>query len=136
MAKSLRRLTRVGNGLINLDYKQSNESCWYCLISLNSRPPTSAQWCIGAVAVPTSTSGAVKRITAYFLEESRARIAIVHSTLLAELGPALAGQRYCTNAIVCGDPADGYIQWKQFLKDGSPNLDAAPTNKDDAAFWR
>ena len=45
---------------------------------------------IGAVAVPTSTALRASDY-AYFLEESRARIAIVHSTLLAEFGPALLG---------------------------------------------
>ena len=89
---------------------------------------------IGAVAVPTSTALRASDY-AYFLEESRARIAIVHSTLLAEFGPALLGQRYCRSVIVCGDPVDGYIRWNQFLEDSSPELEAAPTSKDDAAFW-
>ena len=76
---------------------------------------------IGAVAVPTSTALRASDY-AYFLEESRARIAIVHSTLLAEFAPALSGQRYCTNVIVCGEPVDGYIHWNQFLEDASPQL--------------
>ena len=57
---------------------------------------------IGAVAVPTSTALRASDY-AYFLEESRARVAIVHSALLAEFAPALSAQRYCTNVIVCGD---------------------------------
>ena len=89
---------------------------------------------IGAVAVPTSTA---LRTTdyAYFLRESRARIAIVHSTLLGEFAPALLGQRYCTNVILCGEPVSGYTHWTQFLRDAPEKLEAAPVSKDDAAFW-
>jgi benzoate-CoA ligase family protein len=114
------------------------------------------------VAVPTSTALRANDY-AWFLEESRAGIAIVHSTLLNEFERALSGQRYCKHVIVCGEPvaarAEGsvvrdegtsaqaersvvrddraatYIHWDQFLKEASPELDAAPTNKDAAAFW-
>ena len=128
------QVNRIGNGLLNLGLQEEQR----VLLVLPDIPEFVAAYFgtmkIGAVAVPTSTalrSGDY----AYFLEESRARLAIVHSTLLAEFGPALAGQRYCANAIVCGDPADGFIHWNQLLKDGSPKLEGAPTRKDDAAFW-
>jgi acyl-coenzyme A synthetase/AMP-(fatty) acid ligase len=89
---------------------------------------------IGAVAVPTST---VLRAAdyAYFLEESQARIAIVHSTLLAEFAPAVSPLRYCKNVIVCGEPVLGYTHWNEFLRDASSELEPVPTSKDDAAFW-
>jgi len=88
---------------------------------------------MGAVAVPTSTALRASDY-AYFLDESRAGIAIVHSTLHAEFEPALSGQRYCRHAIVCGEPVAGYIHWDQFVKEASPGLEAAPTSKDAAAF--
>ena len=89
---------------------------------------------MGAVAVPTSTALRASDY-AYFLEESRARIAIVHSTVFAEFGPALVGQRYCRNVIVCGDPVDGCLHWDEFLNNSAPDREPAPTSKDDAAFW-
>lgn len=133
-AEIAEQVNRVANGLLNLGLQEEQR----VLLVLPDIPEFAAAYFgamkIGAVAVPTSTALRSSDY-AYFLEESRARLAIVHSTLLAEFGPALVGQRYCTNAIVCGEPADGYIQWNQLLKDASPNLDAAPTSKDDAAFW-
>jgi len=128
------QVNRVGNGLLNLGLQEEQR----VLLVLPDIPEFAAAYFgtmkIGAVAVPTSTALRSSDY-AYFLEESRARLAIVHSTLLAEFRPALAGQRYCTNVIVCGEPADGYIQWNQFLENSSPKLEAASTNKDDAAFW-
>jgi benzoate-CoA ligase family protein len=133
-AEIAEQVNRVGNGLLSLGLQEEQR----VLLVLPDIPEFAAAYFgtmkIGAVAVPTSTALRSSDY-AYFLEESRARLAIVHSTLLAEFGPALAGQRYCTNVIVCGEPADGYIQWDQLLNDGSPKLDAAPTSKDDAAFW-
>src|SRR5439155_12030974 len=58
-----------------------------------------------------------------------------HSTLMQEFAPALVGQRYCKDVIACGEPVEGYIHWDQFLDQASPKLEAAPTSKEDAAFW-
>jgi benzoate-CoA ligase family protein len=128
------QVNRAGNGLLNLGLQIEQR----VLLVLPDIPEFAAAYFgamkIGAVAVPTSTALRASDY-AYFLEETRARIAIVHSTLLPEFVPALSGQRYCKNVIVCGEPADGYIHWNQFSKDGSPKLEPAPTSKDDAAFW-
>jgi benzoate-CoA ligase family protein len=133
-------VNRVGNGLLHLGLQQEQR----VLLVLPDIPEFAAAYFgaikIGAVAVPTSTalrSGDY----AYFLEESRAPIAIVHSTLLAEFGPALSRQRYCKRVIVCGEPSAcgesvaGYIHWNQFLENRPSSLEAAPTSKDHAAFW-
>jgi benzoate-CoA ligase len=128
------QVNRVGNGLLHLGIQEEQR----VLLALPDIPEFAVAYFgamkIGAVAVPTSTASRAGDY-AYFLEESRARIAIVHSTVLAEFTPALAGQRYCTNVIVCGDPADGYIPWEQFVAGSSPELEPAPTSKDDTAFW-
>jgi benzoate-CoA ligase len=128
------QVNRVGNGLLNLGIQEEQR----VLLVLPDIPEFAAAYLgtmkIGAVAVPTSTALRSSDY-AYFLKESRARVAIVHSTLLAELGPALASQPYCTNVVVCGEPGDDYIQWDQFLKEASSKLEATPTSKDDAAFW-
>jgi benzoate-CoA ligase len=128
------QVDRVGNGLLNLGLQEEQR----VLLVLPDIPEFAAAYFgvmkIGAVAVPTSTALRAADY-AYFLEETRARIAIVHSTLLGEFETALSGQRYCTNVIVCGKTADGYIPWNQFLQDASPKLETAPTSKDAAAFW-
>jgi len=125
---------RVGNGLLALGLQEEQR----VLLVLPDTPEFAAAYFgtmkIGAVAVPTSTALRASDY-AHFLQESRARIAIVHSTLLGEFAPALSQQRYCRNVVVCGDSVDSYIPWNQFLNSGAPTLEPAPTNKDSAAFW-
>jgi benzoate-CoA ligase len=128
------QIDRAGNGLLQLGLEEEQR----VLLLLPDSPEFAAAYFgamkIGAVAVPSSTALRASEY-AYFLEESRARIAIVHSTLLGEFEKALAGQRCCRHVIVCGDPARSYIHWNQLLESGAPHLDPAPTSKDDAAFW-
>src|SRR5580658_5506647 len=80
---------RVGNGLLKLGLQPGQR----VLLVLPDIPEFAAAYFgvlkIGAVAVPTNTALRANDY-AYFLEESQARVAIVSSTLLAELGPALA----------------------------------------------
>lgn len=125
---------RAGNALLHLGLQEEQR----VLLVLPDVPEFAAAYFgvmrIGAVAVPTSTALRASDY-AYFLEESRARIAIVHSTVFAEFGPALAMQRYCRNVIVCGDPVDGFLCWDEFLKNSAPDGEPTPTSKDDAAFW-
>jgi benzoate-CoA ligase len=128
------QVDRVGNGLLKLGLQEEQR----VLLVLPDVPEFAAAYFgamkIGAIAVPTSTALRASDY-AYFLEESRARIAIVHSTQFGEFRAALSGQRYCTNVIVCGEPVDGYLHWTRFVNEASPKLDAARTTKNDAAFW-
>src|SRR5262249_44065185 len=89
---------------------------------------------IGAVAVPTSTalrSGDYE----YFLQESRARVLIVHAALLPEVEPILDRSRYLRHVIVCGDQTGSHRSWRTWLEDSADTLDPAPTSADDVAFW-
>ena len=128
------QVNRVGNALRKLGVQEEQR----VLLVLPDVSEFAAAYLgtmkIGAVAVPTSTALRAGDY-AYFLDESRARVAIVHSTLLGEFGPALRDQRYCRNVVVCGEPVEGYTSWSQFLDSGSPELEPAPTSKDDVAFW-
>jgi benzoate-CoA ligase len=129
-----RHIDRVGNGLRRLGLEEEQR----VLLVLPDIAEFAAAYFgamkVGAVPVPTSTALRAADY-AYFLEESRARVAIVHSTLLAEFGPAIAGHRFCTKVIVCGDRVDGYIPWDQLVESGSRECETAPTSKEDAAFW-
>lgn len=127
-------VNRVGNSLLHLGLQQEQR----VLLVLPDSPEFAAAYFgtmrVGAVVVPTSTAMRANDY-AHFLEDSRARIVIVHSSLLPEFRPALSGQRHCKHVIVCGDPVSGCLNWDQLLKEASPTLDAAATSKDDAAFW-
>jgi len=133
-AEIAEQINRVGNGLLKLGLQEEQR----VLLLLPDAPEFVAAYFgamkIGAVAVPTSTAARANDY-AYFLRESRARIAIVHSTLLGELAPALSGQHDCKNVVVCGEPVGGYTCWSEFLQDASAKLRPTPTCKDDAAFW-
>ena len=77
------QINRAANGLLDLSLQQEQR----VLLVVPDTPEFAAAYFgamkIGAVAVPTSTALRAADY-AYFLQESRARIAIVHSTLLPE----------------------------------------------------
>ncbi|MGH9744744.1 MAG: benzoate-CoA ligase family protein [Candidatus Acidiferrales bacterium] len=127
-------INRVGNGLLRLGLQEEQRVLLVLPDSLEFAAAYFGSMKMGAVAVPTNT--ALRQMDyAYFLRESRAKIAFVHSTLLTEFTPALVGQQYCRKVVACGERVDGYLHWDEFLRDNSPELEAAPTSKDDAAFW-
>ena len=128
------QVNRLGNALLRLGVQAEQR----VLLVLPDIPEFAAAYFgamkIGAVAVPTSTALRASDYS-WFLEESRARVAIVEAALLKEFGPALTGGHCCKHVIVCGEPADGHLHWDTVMKRASPTLESAPTSKDDAAFW-
>jgi benzoate-CoA ligase family protein len=128
------QVNRAGNALRELGVQEEQR----VLLLLPDCPEFAAAYFgamkIGAVAVPTST--ALRSVDySYFLTESRAKVLIVHSSQYPEVAPALAEQRYLRNVIVCGGNQHGHINWEEWLASSSPELDPAPTSKDDLAFW-
>ena len=127
-------VNRVGNGLLSLGLQEEQR----VLLLLPDSPEFAVAYFgiikIGAVAVPSSTAGRTADHD-YALTESRARILIVHSTLLDEVSPVLSRQRFLRHIIVVGEPQPGYLHWDQWLAKNSPELDAADTREDDVAFW-
>jgi benzoate-CoA ligase family protein len=91
---------------------------------------------IGAVPVPVNTllKPADYR---YMLNNSRARVAVVSSSLLPQIEAIPRGElRYLEHVVVVGeDPPKGTIAFAQIMAESSPALEAEPTSKDDAAFW-
>jgi len=125
---------RLGNGLLDLGVELEQR----VLLLLPDTPEFAVAYFgtmkIGAVAVPTNTALRASDY-AYFLEESRAKVAIVDAALFDEFRQALPRQRYCRNVIVRGGSAEGCTDWEQLLERSSPDLEMAPTSKEDAAFW-
>ena len=128
------QVNRAGNALLRLGLQEEQRVLLVLPDSLEFAAAYFGAMKIGAVPVPTSTAMRTGDY-AHFLVDSRAKIAIVHSMYLPEVGPALSDQRYCRNVIVCGEHADGCIDWDEFLSRESPDLEAALTCKDDSAFW-
>ena len=98
---------------------------------------------IGAVAVPLNTllKAADYR---YMLNDSRARVLVVHGSILDRVLEVRSELKYLEHVIVAGDdglPADeadpdaGLLDLQALLDEASPELTPAETSKDDAAFW-
>jgi len=88
---------------------------------------------IGAVAVPLNTY-LREQDYQYLLNDSRARVLIVHDSLapVIHLIPR-ERRRYLESIVVAGGPAAGGFEDR--LSAASPQLDAIETSKDDSAFW-
>jgi benzoate-CoA ligase family protein len=89
---------------------------------------------IGAVPIPINTMMRGQDYL-YFLNDSRARVAIISEPLLAEAGPILSQARYLKHVVVVGKPGAGQLGFDGWLSKASSTLEAADTSKDDACFW-
>jgi benzoate-CoA ligase len=71
----------------------------------------------------------------YFLNDSRAKVAIISEPLLAEAGQILSQAKYLRHVVVVGKAQGKQLAFDQWVGKASTKLDAAETSKDDAAFW-
>jgi benzoate-CoA ligase len=88
---------------------------------------------IGAVPVPVNT---LLRTADYvhFLDDSRARVAVVSAPLLGEAAPALDQAAHLDHVLVAGPPGP-FLSWEDHVTRASQSLEAADTSRDDPAFW-
>jgi benzoate-CoA ligase family protein len=127
-------VNRTGNALLDLGVQR--EQRVLCLL-LDSPEFLAAFWGamkIGAIPIPVNTMMRSQDYL-YFLDDSRAPVAIVSEPLLAEAGPALAQARYLKHAVVAGKPGAGQIAFDEWVAKALSRLDTVETSKDDAAFW-
>ncbi|MBM3861892.1 MAG: benzoate-CoA ligase family protein [Verrucomicrobia bacterium] len=89
---------------------------------------------IGAVSIPINTN-LLPEDYEYLLNDCRARVVIVHSSLLSKLVEIRPQLRYAEHLLVTGEPAADALNFEQLLAAASPALECADTRKDDAAFW-
>jgi len=134
-AQLLERTNRVGSGLKQLGVRPEER----VQLLIVDRPEFLYSFFgaikIGAVAVPTNTLLKSEEYE-YLLNDTRARVAIVSDSLLPRI-EAIPRERLRSLAqiIVVGEAASGASSFTQFMNAGSPDLEAEPTCKDDAAFW-
>ena len=76
-----------------------------------------------------------KRRHLYFLNDSRARVAVISAPLLAEVGPVLGQARFLKHVLIAGGNPGPYLSYEDQVARASARLEAAPTSRDDAAFW-
>src|SRR5688572_4298055 len=75
---------------------------------------------------------------AYYRAYTKARVAIVHSEVLAEFTPAAEKARWLETVLVVGPERGGFTSFEQALAgehDGSPRAECEPTGPDDLAGW-
>ncbi len=75
---------------------------------------------------------------AYYLAYTRARVAIVHASVLPEFGPAAAEARLLEEVLVVGGDAGGFTSYEQALEAepaGAAAGECEPTGPDDLAGW-
>ena len=132
----LSSVNRLGNGLKELGVRMEER----VLLLLLDTPEFAISFFgaikIGAVPVPVNT---LLKPTdyKYLLNNCRARIAIVTESLLPLIETIPRNElRYLEKIIPVGATASAAnISFDDFLKSSSAALEAAPTCKDDAAFW-
>jgi len=90
---------------------------------------------IGAVPIPTNTLMRTADYL-YFLDDSRAKVAVVSGALLAEAGPALAEAKYLKHVLVAGGAPGRFMSYEDRIAKASSTLAAAATSRDDPAYWQ
>ena len=112
-------VNRTGNALLDLGVRP--EQRVLCLL-LDSPEFLGAFWGaikIGAIPIPTNTMMRADDYL-YFLDDSRAPVAVVSEALLAEAGPALAKARYLRHVIVAGRASGTQIAFDELGGQGRP----------------
>jgi len=125
---------RTGNALRALGVEMEHRVLVLCL---DTPEFVGAFWGaikIGAVPVPVNTlmRGADYL---YFLNDSRAKVAVVSAPLLAELEPVLDQAPHLRHVLVAGGAPGRHRSFEAEVARAAARLEPAPTSRDDPAFW-
>jgi benzoate-CoA ligase family protein len=133
-AEIVEMANRVGNALLGMGVEQENR----VIICLPDCPEFIAAYYgimkIGAVPVPVSTM-ALPKDYLYFLNDSRAKVLITNTELAPHFSQAQKDLRYLKHFVVVGQCQSGHVNFYDMISNASSELVAAPTSKDDMAFW-
>jgi benzoate-CoA ligase len=125
---------RAGNAFRELGVEMEDRVLMLCLDAPEFLGAFWGAIKLGAVPIPDNTMMRAQDYL-YFLDDSRARVAVISAPLLAEAGPVLGQARFLKHVLVAGGSGHGHLSWEDLLAKASPRLDAAPTSRDDPAFW-
>lgn len=89
---------------------------------------------VGAVPIPVNP-WMKARSYEYLLDDSRARIAVVHESALPEVEAVRPRARHLRHVVAVGTPRDGTEPWETLLEGQSPELQAEATRRDDVVMW-
>jgi benzoate-CoA ligase family protein len=126
---------RTGNALLELGVEPETRVLMACLDAPEFLGTFWGAIKIGAVPVPANTLLRAADYR-YFLQDSRARVAVVSAPLLGEVGPALESEtRALRHVLVAGGPPGRVLSYEARVAQAPATLAAAPTHRDEAAFW-
>ena len=120
-------VNRAGNALLDLGVQR--EQRVLCLL-LDSPEFLATFWGaikIGAVPIPDQHHDARRQDYLYFLDDSRAPVAVISEPLLAEAGPCSRRRNTCKHVVVAGRPGAGQIGFDALDR---PGLRAARGGRD------
>ncbi|HEX5080729.1 MAG TPA: benzoate-CoA ligase family protein [Blastocatellia bacterium] len=72
---------------------------------------------------------------AYYLDYTRAKVFVVHETLVESLRPILAEAKYLKNVLVVGDESQEFPHYETLAPQMLDELETAGTHRDDPAIW-
>jgi len=127
-------VNRAGNALLDLGVRP--EQRVLCLL-LDSPEFLATFWGavkIGAIPIPVNTMMRGDDYL-YFLDDSRAPVAVISEPLLGEAGPVLSKARHLKHVVVAGRAVGAQIGFDAWAAKASSRLEAFDSSKDDPAFW-
>lgn len=128
-------VNRLGNGFKSLGVEMENR---VLLLSPDLPELISsilAAMKIGAVPVVTNTMLPAADI-AYILNDSRAKVAVVHQSLLPLVEQVQKDLDYLQNLVVIGEAKGDQISYQKLVEQSSQKLETAKTSKNDSAVWQ
>lgn len=132
----------VGNGLLDLGLDMEQRVGLLLLDSPQFAAAFFGAIKIGAVPIPMNTMLRPEDYV-YMLNDSRARILLIHAVLWQLLQSILPQLKYLRHVVVVGNVGPSLAGTKtptvhdfdQWVDKASSSLEAADTSKDDSAFW-
>lgn len=125
---------RWGNALHELGVRQEERVLMAVLDSPEFAATFFGSIKAGVVPIPVNTNLKADDY-AYYLADSRARIAVVSEPLADTLREAARGQRHLQRLVVVGAPDARETGWREAVEAQSDELQAADTGPDDMCFW-
>ena len=130
----LERVNRTGNLLRNLGVRMEERVAILVPDSPECAYAFFGAMKIGAVSITMNTN-LLPEDDEYLLNDCRARVLIVHSSLYAKVEEVRNKLKYIEHIVVAGEPIPGTLSLAELMAAASPELRCADTRKDDAAFW-
>ncbi len=139
-----RMANRMGNALLSLGVEAEDR----VLIVLPDSVEFVAAWFgiakIGAVIAMVNTILPTAEYE-YYLDYTRAKVAVVHASVMERFAPAASRSRYLKHTVVAGTKVSGSLEgitgrssilpYEQTTEAASDQLQTAPTSRDDIAIW-